>query len=377
LRTFGVTLIALLLSAGTPRPAVRSYFSTSAAVTRGAECRATGAPRDSLAVIALTEDGTRIVVLGSTSGELLHSFPLGAVRHPAPPTQYPAGSIVLDERTCEVIVAEIDSAHGTTGVLALSLRDWQLRNVATLADTTGFPWVDVGGSTGRLYLMGRQGIEVVVLDRQSGRVGREVYRARVSPGERRVYLSYHGGLDWVDLAQRKLCVDAPTLRWHGGLGCQESVHGDFNFFGSDVVAATGGPEVVLVDSSGAVRKTRPMNLVNRYAVSDHFMWLSVDTRRGIAYGTMMCILGHGIMSISIADTATTESTRNFADNACGEHISPVADGSALIVLNYLVGQLTIIDLKSGSITQTIGSDRAGVHIVDVIGVAVEHPHLDR
>ncbi len=205
MRILGFALAAALIQASLFEPAARYDSNAHAAVTSVAPCLATGALHDSFAIIALTEAGSRLVVLGATTGTLLHSFALGPVRHPRPidtyPSGYPAGSIALDERTCEVIAAAVDSGSGATRVFALSLRDWQLRAVATIANTYGFPWVDVGRSTGRLYLIGSMGIRVTIIDRASGAIidtlhaswpTRPVdyaWRARVSPDERRVYVS--------------------------------------------------------------------------------------------------------------------------------------------------------------------------------------------
>ncbi len=103
----------------------------------------------------------------------------------------------------------------------------------------------------------------------------------------------------------------------------------------------------------------------------HFMWPSLDSQRGIVYGTLFCSQGFGIVSKTIGDT--TKPARMFADTACGAHITPTADGSTLIVLDFEFETLTVVDTRSGKITLTIGRDRAGRHPLDVLVVPVEHP----
>lgn len=388
MRIIGLPIAAVLLLASSFGLGAPYRPNAHGGVVSTERCLATGAPRDSFAIIALTEAGSRLVALGANSGVLLHSYFLGPVRHPPVtetyPSGYPAGSITLDERTCEVIAAAVDSASGVTRVLALSLRDWQLRTVATIAGPYGFPWVDVGRLSGRLYLMGSVGIRVTVIDRTSGaiidtlhatwssRPDFYVWRARVSPDERRVYVAYHGRLDWIDLATGQPCPNtaaAPRDRY-----CQVlEVHGDFDFLGNDIVAASGGPDIQIFDSTVTLRRSVAMatHQANGSNALGHFMWPSLDTHRGIVYGTLFCTQGFGIISKSIADTAIP--ARVLADTACGAHIAPTADGNMLIVLDFEYETLTVVDTRSGKTTLTIGRDRAGRHPLDVLGVSVEHP----
>lgn len=382
-----VLLPFALMATARPHRGVHIPSTATHSLARSlATCLATNAPHDSLVVVALTDAGARLIVLGATSGEVLHAFSLGPVRHAQSPDasggDYPDGSLALDERTCEVIAAAVDSSTGVTHVSALSLRDWQLRPVATIADTSGFPWVDIGPSSGKLYLMGRKGIRVTVLDRASGAIvaiahesrpgfaERFVFRARVAPDERRVYVSYHGGLDWIDLATGKLCPDpvishypAYTIVW----GCRDDVHGDFNFFRNDIVAASGDSRLLIYDSTVTLR--RQVSFGDGYPLG-HFMWPGVDTRRGIVYGTVYCAGGKGILEVSVVQEFA--GARSLASSACGQRLTPTTDGHFLIGIDSQFETVQVIDLKVGEVTHVFERAQTGGHPLDVLGVAVEH-----
>ena len=78
---------------------------------------------------------------------------------------------------------------------------------------------------------------------------RWVYQARISPDEKRAYVSYHGGMDWVDLATGAHCVPVkPSGRFY--YGCNSDVHAAFDFVGDEIVAAD-GLGVQVLDANGS------------------------------------------------------------------------------------------------------------------------------
>ncbi len=352
-----------------------------------AACLATDAPQDSFVVVALTQAGSRLVVLGANSGALLHSFPLGPVRHPlgadSASGYFPDGSLALNDRTCEVIVGTVDSLSGITRVTALSMRDWQLRAVTTIQDTAGFSWVDIGRSSGRLYLMAHRGMHVTVIDRTTGaivgtafatRVGyadRTLFRARVAPDEQRVYFAYHGGLDWIDLATSEPCPDpvfASYPLYRISWGCREDVHGDFSFVGNDIVAATGDSYVLIYDSTVTFR--RKVAIGGEYALG-HFMWPGVDERTGMVYGTTYCRGGSGILAVNVVQPFAR--TQTVASTACGQRLTPTSDSKFLLGLDFQYQTIQVVDLRRGVVIRSFDRTLTGGFPIDMLGVGVERP----
>ena len=133
-------LTALSLSwSGAHRPA---RASASRVAPADSVCRAAGGGSGAMVLVALTNDGDRIVALDAPSGAVLHSYEIGPVGHIYNDPAHVA-SLAFDARHCEVLAAAVDSASGRTRLLALSPRSWQLRTVATLDDSVGYPWVSI------------------------------------------------------------------------------------------------------------------------------------------------------------------------------------------------------------------------------------------
>ncbi len=158
-----LTTVSLASSGARQAP----LFEAAGLAPADSVCRAAGSGIGPLVLIALTNEGDRLVVLDAPAGTLLHSFDLGPVGHFLNDAGHIA-SLAFDARRCEVLAAAVDSARGRTRLFALGLRDWQLRSLATLDDSVGYPWVSIGAITGRIYLIGRRGLQVAVLDRGSG-----------------------------------------------------------------------------------------------------------------------------------------------------------------------------------------------------------------
>jgi hypothetical protein len=344
-------------------------------------CRAAGSGLGPLVLIALTNDGDRIVVLDTPSGAVLHSFEIGPVGHIHNDPAHVA-SLAFDARHCEVLAAAVDSARDRTRVLALSLRNWQLRPVATLDDSVGYPWVSIGSITGRIFLVGRRGLQVTALDWGSWTIvervrdtlsnpNRWVYQARISPDEKRAYVSYHGGMNWVDLATGAHCVSVnPGERFH--YGCNSDVHAAFDFIGDDIVAAD-GVGVQVLDANGVMKASLDIGLIDDYALPPHFMDIGVDPHHRIVFGTMICPYGRGVMSITIPERAAAGAHASLVSNdACGNRLTFSEDATTLMVLNYAPGVIDLARREPGGITARITLLPAEDRLVDVVAVRTDN-----
>ena len=150
-------------------------------------------------VIALIEGG-ELLVVDASNGQTRSRQRVANV-----PFLSFGPSLALSKSGEEVFIPAPDSAAGVTKVVALNLRTLEFREVLTLRDSARYVWADVGAKTGLLYLMGEHGIRVVVVEPSAGRLVAQwsiakdtaynwhVERARISPDEERLYLSYHGG----------------------------------------------------------------------------------------------------------------------------------------------------------------------------------------
>ena len=76
----------------------------------------------------------------------------------------------------------VDTIRGHTRVLSLDTRTLALREVMTVHDTRGYPWLDVGSRSGRIYLLAEHQVHLVVVDPASGReIVRWAARRPVTP----------------------------------------------------------------------------------------------------------------------------------------------------------------------------------------------------
>ena len=237
----------------------------------------------------------------------------------------------------------------------------------------------IGAVTGRIFLVGRRGLQVTVLDRDSGTVvamvrdtlsnaNRWVYQARISPDEKRAYVSYHGGMNWVDLATGAHCIAVnPGERFH--YGCNSDVHAAFDFIGDSIVAAD-GVGVQVLDANGVMKASLDIGLIDDYALPPHFMDIGVDPHHPIVFGTMMCSYGHGVAAIAIAAARPHAS---LVSSACGNRLKFSEDATTLMVLNYSPGQLDLAGREPGGLTARIMLLPADDRLVDVIAVRSDHP----
>ena len=131
------------------------------------------APLDSLDLVGLEADGSRLVVVSAAVGRLRASFEFGATERfsHGPNLVYDTGT---NRVLFNVVKAGSDRWRISTRTLAMDLRTSELKQVAEVLDSLGYPWLDVGPRSGLLYLVAGEGIRVAVLDPNVTRVQRRI-----------------------------------------------------------------------------------------------------------------------------------------------------------------------------------------------------------
>jgi hypothetical protein len=235
----------------------------------------------------------------------------------------------------------------------------------------------VGPKTGLLYLFGNRGNSVIitVFDPRKGTVrtswiAREasghnwyVYQGAVSPDERHLLVSYHGpdttGIDVFTPTGSTLqrCRPAQPTVASVGNGCL-STHGGFAFYGEDILAATGGSDILQMDLQGVVQQTFDTRLDH-----NHLMEFVVDAHRQRLYAVGACAYVDGFSRVDLHATPTPPAIPTLNNGVCGERLTLTADGTEVVTGKTHVtvpdptvpGQLLFVDVNSGLLRRSIAT----------------------
>ena len=344
---------------------------TPAAHARGLTHRNDGAP----AVIALLSDGLMVLVDAKTTTPLATGL--------YQPGWSGGRSVGFNPKTDEAFVSTFDAAHTTTRVFAVNIESRQVRLVASLTTPKSYSWLDVGQQAGRVFLVGDSGNRVLVLDGHDGKRLASadlsmdsirswlVYRARVAPDEKQLYLSYHGGcigetpspcttgVDWVSVApgaDLRRCSKATSARPNQGCAL---AHGDFAPFGTRLIGAT-GTDLAEFDSLGASVARFDVRLPR-----NHLMEFALDTVDAVAYMVGPCSpYAGGVSATPLRPGAHPRSWENHDARVCGSHVALSSDRSWLVIGGEQ-GDLLVVSTKDGSV---IRRDKAGAAVVDLLSI---------
>lgn len=332
-----------------------------------------GATLDSLDLVGLEANASRLVVLSAADGKVRSSYELGSRE------RFSHGpNLVYEARTSRVLfnVVKADRERGSisTRTLALDLRTSALKQVAEVLDSIGYPWLDVGSRSGLLYFVASEGLRVAILDPNLNRVERRldfsrdrwhtwtVYRARLSSDESRLYVSYHGGcsppppgyswscstgIDWIGLSDPpgRCVAQSPA-----GFGCL-STHGDFALLGPNILAASRDGLALIASSSG--KESRWIGSRS----PGHVMNFAIDSASGRVYWVADCLYGAGVSVASLQDSTSVASFgRDSTTATCGSFPTLSADGRVLVAVNSRVG-LDVFDALSGALLSRLPSPR--------------------
>ncbi len=198
---------------------------------------------------------------------------------------------------------------------------------------------------------------------------RWVYQARISPDEKRAYVSYHGGMNWVDLATGAHCVAVnPGERFH--YGCNSDVHAGFDFVGNDIAAAD-GVGVQILNADGVMKSFLDVGLIDSYGLPPHFMDIGVDPQHDIVFGTMICPMGRGVTSVAVPRDSGARTSASMAlsvSGACGNRLTFSEDATTLMILNYAPGRIDLVGREPTGVTAQISLPPTLDRLVDVVAV---------
>lgn len=219
-------------------------------------------------------------------------------------------------------------------VVVYDTRTLAIRARIALPDGIRHRGLALGPVSNRLYVSGNRPLRIVdpptglavedavvtVVDPATGRVagvrtarpaeGRSwfVYGIAVSPDERRIALSYHGGCgaETSDLgttgadvlglgADATLSPCVPSHPTETYAGCSAVVHGAALAYRDRFVAATGTSKVVELDGDGRVVRELESRLAR-----NHLMQLALDARAGRIYSTGSCRYAPGLTAVTLA-----------------------------------------------------------------------------
>jgi hypothetical protein len=251
--------------------------------------------------------------------------------------------------------------------------------------------LELGRQSGRIYLFGNRivgpdgGPEhgppsdavVTVLDPSGTEVifnwtvrpslGRNwtVLRGALASDERQIFLSYHGpdtqGMDVLSVGpsgfQQCVSVSDPSS------GCIR-LHGDFEFYRGGYLAATGGPEIQQLSSSGKVQRA-----LNTLLENNHLMEFAIDLSNSKLYAVGSCSYVPGLSAVSLT-SGQTQMLDRLGGTVCGERVvlGPVP---VLIVLQFQLqapdsqGALLVIDGRNGKVLRRVTTPTAPIDLIYV------------
>jgi hypothetical protein len=269
-------------------------------------------------------------------------------------------------------------------VLTVNSRNAQVEGIITLPEGT-YRSIALGAQTGHLFVFGNSGgSAIITMIDPANRTGPmtwtarsadghtwTVYQGSVAADERRLYVSYHGpdttGLDWFDVTPDGLVRCATPAR--ANFGCIAS-HGGFALLPHELLAATGGPVILDVDASGAVRQAFDTGLEG-----NHLTEFVVDLVAERVYAVGSCGYSGGFSAVSLrgAGIPTTPATTGewswaippqppqvlVNTRPCGERLSLGSGGLVVGKTAQPVpqptkrGSLLVVDPSTGKMVQQI------------------------
>ncbi len=279
----------------------------------------------------------------------------------------------------ELFVSLISLAPAQTRIVAVSVRDASIRSLATLPGRPTYPYVDLGPSTGWVYVASDYEERLVALDHLTGQERLrfafshkaagdwQVYSMRVSPEEDKVYFSFHGGcaprgavsgcphgVDWIRLqrGQPERCQLSNDRSQDSGC---IAAHGDFVPFRGGIVAATGSG-VIVADS---VDKAGP-EIDVKLAPGNHFMEFALDTVAGIVYGIGSCLYAGGLTQTPVSGIRPAEDVvADPRESVCGNIVQLTEDRRYLVISRDQKpsrpgpGEITVVDLIARRVARRI------------------------
>jgi hypothetical protein len=184
------------------------------------------------------------------------------------------------------------------------------------------------------------------------------YWGAISPNEKRLFLSYHGGCgpsavalcttgaDWIDLngKQPRRCKGAPPDANGAGVGCSADAHGMVEGYQGSLLATTGGSELLLADRPDAVGKRFGTKISDT-----HLMSFALDRKRDEVLLSSCGEAG----GLSIVDLAGAKAKRVADDAPCASVLAYVP-GKSLAALASRSSEsgvespvLTLLNVESG------------------------------
>jgi hypothetical protein len=175
-----------------------------------------------------------------------------------------------------------------------------------------------------------------------------VIDAAVSPDGRRLYLSYHGGVDvisWVD--GRRLCRGRPRDRDV----CISDMHGEVAATPSGVVGTGADDQTILeARNDGRLFRRWPTRLDG-----NHLMRLGYDPDDGEVFALGSCLYSGGVARVDLARGLRWQlgASRGGQPSLCGERIAARGGFAALSRGPEFEGpvrsRLTLLDTRDGSV----------------------------
>jgi hypothetical protein len=315
----------------------------------------------------------RLLAVRATDGKVVASEAVA----PSPSQLTGAGhylAVSLDDKLLYVLTSPLANSPSRVVVMDGATATVRASYPVPEPDSV-FRSLALGPQTGLLYLFGNRGNSVIisVFDPRKGTVrtswrAREaaghnwyVYQGAVSPDERHLLVSYHGpdttGIDVFTLTGSTLqrCQPAQPIVARVGNGCL-STHGGFAFYGEDILAATGGSDILQMDLQGVVQQTFDTRLDR-----NHLMEFVVDAHRQRLYAVGACAYVDGFSRVDLHATPPPPAELSQNNGVCGERLTFTADGTEVVTGKThvtvpdptLPGQLLFVDVNSGRVRRSV------------------------
>lgn len=324
-------------------------------------------------VYALLADN-QLFALSLSTGKVLNSVSLGA----APVERRGVERIMALAPNHNQLVALV--SEGLPGTNSIAFVDIPALHVQAtrpvpVPDVT-YRGLALGDQSGRIYLFGNRMVGadagpahgppsdavVTVLNPTGSEVlynwtvrasaGRNWYvlRGAIAADERQIFVSYHGpdtqGMDIFSIEPSGItrCPSAPDP----SLGCIR-LHGDFELYHDDgFLVATGGPDILQLNSVGEVQRTLHTGLGN-----NHLMEFAVSVAAGELYAVGSCGYVPGLSAVDLR-SGQDRLLVPLGGAICGERVVLGPD-PLLVILDLPVpvpsvsepGALLLVDRRSG------------------------------
>jgi len=274
-------------------------------------------------------------------------------------------------------------------------------------DGTQYRSIATGPVTGRLYLFGNRGADVIMstvdpissttlgtwVAKEGGTHDWLVYQGAVSDDERQVLVSYHGtdttGIDWFTVT-----ADGPQrceIAVRPNTGCLRT-HGGFILDNGELLAATGTRIIVAVDETGAIKYG-----LDTYLEGNHLMEFVVDKEVGRLYAVGSCGYTGGFSVLDIRrdsrPAAVTQDGIHLQSPPpppqvfvpprapdgprtpvpCGERLTLGANGLVVVgrtekpvASSNIPGALLFLDGRTGQVIRAVRTPSEPVDVLDVL-----------